>query len=228
MTRLTYLERRWPDSPPFQQIACNWCQDLSRLLLNLVWRGYDLFLSQDLEKVSFSSDDEAKEESLNYLLAIRIDQCKSGDEPFSVVHQPPEQTKRKRGRGRSPQPDIGFVLYDYPRTVWPLESKVLAHDEDIRPYLNEINTNFLTGRYATFSSEGAMIGYLLQGNPDRTFEVIGIQLNQPLVRHPHFEDRPHRISSHQRKEVPHPNSPREFTCHHLILQNFKMDTVEMK
>lgn len=218
MTRLTFfLERRWPDSPPFQQVACRWCQDQSRLLLDLVWRGYDRLLSQDFNEVSFSAADEVKEESLNSLLALRIDQCKSGDEPFYVHHQPPEQTKRKRGKGRSPQPDIGFTLYDYPRTVWPLEGKVLAHAENVGPYLDEINDNFLTGRYATFSSEGAMLGYLLRGNPEQTFSLISVRLRQTAMQHPHFLDRPHRVSNHRRDEVPHGNSPREFTCHHLLL-----------
>jgi len=218
MMRLTYLERRWPDSPPFQQVAYRWCRDQSRLLLDLVWRGYDRLWSQDLSQVPFSGSDEAREESLNYLLAIQIDRCKNGDEPFCVIHQPPEQTKRKRGRGKSPQPDIGFALYEHSRTIWPMEGKVLRHDEDIGPYLKEINTNFLTGRYATFSSEGAMIGYLLQGNSDHTFELIGIRLKQSLERHPHFKDRPHRVSSHQRSEIPHPNLSRTFACHHLLLE----------
>jgi len=218
MTRLTYLERRWPDSPPFQQVADRWCQDQSRLLLDLVWRGYDRLMSQDLNEVPFSADSEAKEESLNHLLAVRIDQCKNGDAPFYVDHQPPEQTKRKRGRGRSPQPDIGFTLYGHPRTVWPLEGKVLAHETDTGPYLGEINSNFLTGRYATFSSEGAMLGYLLRGNPERTFEVIAAGLRETTMRHPHFLDRPHWISSHRRDDVRHLNSPREFTCHHLLLR----------
>jgi len=151
MTRLTYLERRWPDSPLFQQVAWTWCQDQSRLLLDLVWRGYDRLLSEDVERLPFSGDEEVKEESLNHLLALRIDQCKSGDEPFYVEHQPPEQTKRQRGKGRSPQPDIGFTLYDYPRTVWPLEGKVLARDGQVGPYLGEINNNFLRGgREITF------------------------------------------------------------------------------
>ncbi len=217
MMRLTYLERRWPDSPLFQEVATRWCLDQSRLLLDLAWQGYDRMLSQDLSVVPFSMTGEVKEESLNDLLALRIDQCKSGDEPFYVQHQPPEQTKRKRGRGRSPQPDIGFTLYDYPRTVWPLEGKVLAHDADVDPYMNEIKNNFVTCRYATFSSEGAMLGYLLRGSPERTFAAIADQLQQALMKHPHFLDRPHRISNHHREEVPHPNSPVEFMCHHLLL-----------
>jgi hypothetical protein len=218
MTRLTYLERRWPDTPSFQQVADRWCQDQSRLLLDLVWQGYDQLLSQDLNQIPFSADDEAKEESLNYLLSLQIDRCKCGDEPFSVVHEVPEQTKRKRGRGKSPCPDIGFALYDYPRTVWPLEAKVLSRDEDVGPYLNEIRTNFLTGRYATFSSEGAMVGYLLGGTPDRTFNAISEQLNQLLVSHPFFAARPHSISRHQCERSMQTSASQEFACHHLILQ----------
>ncbi|MBN2025076.1 MAG: hypothetical protein JW809_20025 [Pirellulales bacterium] len=217
MTRLTFIDRRWPDSPPFQQIARDWCQDQSCLLLDLIWRGYDQLLSQDLSEVLFSGDDEAREESLNFLLAIRIDQCKSGDAPFSVVHQPPEQTKRKRGKGRSPQPDIGFVLYAYPRTIWPLEAKVLARETDTGPYLDEINNNFVTGRYATFSSEGAMLGYFFRGNAEVIFAGIAAGLQQTPKPHPRFPDRPHRISGHRRDDVAHPGSPREFTCHHLLL-----------
>ena len=217
MTRLTYLERRWPDSPPFQQVASSWCQDQSRLLLDLVWRGYDRLLSQDLNKVPFSGNEEVIEESLNHLLALRIDQCKSGDEPFSVEHEPPEQTKRKRGKGRSPQPDIGFALYNYPRTIWPLEGKVLAHETDTAPYLDEINSNFLTGRYATFSSEGAMLGYFFCGDYGRFFGAIAKKLKPATRQHPHFPDRPHRTTNHRRADTPHRNSPGEFTCHHLLL-----------
>jgi hypothetical protein len=216
MTYLIYLERRWPDSPAFQDIARRWCEDQSRLLLELVWRGYDSLVSQDLNVVAFSATDEAKEESLNYLLAIHIDQSKNGDEPFCVIHQPPEQTKRKCGRGRSPQPDIGFALYNCSRAVWPIEAKVLSHDEDIRPYIAEVRSNFITCRYATFSSEGAIVGYLLQGEPERTFAALGISLEQALIPHPYFPDRPQRMTVHLRKEVPHPHSPRDFVCHHLL------------
>ncbi|NLE39765.1 MAG: hypothetical protein GX621_17235 [Pirellulaceae bacterium] len=223
MTRTTYLQRRWPDSPRFQEIAGRWCQDQSRLLLDLVWRGYDRLWSEDLSTVPFSDDHEAKEESLNHLLAVRIDQCKNGDEPFCVQHQPPEQTKRKPGRGKSPQPDIGFVLYDHPNTVWPLEGKVLLHEKDVEPYLNEIKSNFVTARYATFSSEGAMLGYLLRWNPNETFDSIEAGLAQTLRQHPHFNNRPHRISNHRRDDPPHGNSPTEFTCHHLLLRIHRAD-----
>ena len=214
----TYFERRWPNSPAFQAIAKSWCEDQSRLLMQLVWRGYDRLLAQDLNVVLFSDADEDKERSLNLLLNLRIHECLSGDEPFRFVHETPEQTKRKGRGARPPQPDMGFVLNNYPRTVWPLEAKVLFDDQAVGPYVAEINDNFITCRYATFSGEGAMLGYLLHGEPERTFAAIATLLRQALIPHPHFPDRPQRMTHHQRNHVPHPNSPREFTCHHLLLR----------
>lgn len=216
MTRQTYLKRRWPDTPVFQNIAAQWCADQSFRLLDIVWRGYDLLFAHDLHEVAFAAADEAREESLNYLLALRIDQCK-GNAPFYVAHQPPEQTKRKRGRGRSPQPDIGFALYEHPRTVWPMEGKVLMHDRDVSAYLAEIETNFVKARYATFSSEGAMLGYLVTGDAETVLSHINKNLGTALRAHPHFSMRPHKLSDHARANLPHPNSPADFVCHHLIL-----------
>ncbi|MEX2169929.1 MAG: hypothetical protein WD851_11510 [Pirellulales bacterium] len=216
LMRQTYLERRWPVTPMFQNIAVEWCADQSRRLLELVWRGYDLLFANDLHIVAFAANDEAKEESLNYLLTLRIDQCK-GNAPFSVVHQPPEQTKRKRGKGRSPQPDIGFALYEQPRTVWPMEGKVLINNRDVTAYLAEIETNFVKARYATFSSEGAMLGYLVVGDAETVMSHINNDLGTVLRNHPNFKERPHRLSDHIRTNLPHPNSPARFVCHHLIL-----------
>lgn len=216
MTRKTYLERRWPDTPVFQTIAVVWCADQSRRLLDLVWRAYDLLIANDLQKVAFDANDEAREESLNFLLSLRIDQCK-GNAPFCVAHQPLEQTKRKRGKGRSPQPDIGFALYEHPRSVWPMEGKVLMHDRDVSPYVAEIDRNFIKGRYATFSDEGAMLGYLVTGNVETALSHISVALGCTLRKHAHFGQRPHRLSGHTRANLPHANSPASFVCHHLIL-----------
>jgi hypothetical protein len=216
MTRRTYLEQRWPDSPLFQEIAERWCADQSRMLLDLVWRGYDALFASDLSKIPLSANNEAKEESLNFLLSLRIDQCKTGDEPFAVSHQPPEQTKRKRGKGRSPQPDIGFVLYGHPRSIWPMEGKILNHDRDVGLYVREVNENLLTARYATFSQEGAMLGYLLKGETETTFHEVHMNLGITLSKHPFFGQRSHRVSQHMRSAKAALVTP-DFTCHHLIL-----------
>ena len=200
----------------FQDVATQWCADHSRRLLTLVWQAYDLLATNDLNEVAFEAEGEAREESLNYLLAVRIDQCKR-EAPFYVVHLPPEQAKRKRGKGSSPQPDIGFALYENPRTVWPLEGKVLMHDRDVLAYLAEIEKNFIEARYATFSGEGAMLGYLMAGDPETALSHVRDALGCTLRNHPHFCQRPHKLSDHTRTNLPHPNSSADFVCHHLVL-----------
>jgi hypothetical protein len=161
--------------------------------------------------------DEGKEETLNSLLALKVAKYMSGDEPFTYLHQPPETAKRKRGKGKSPTPDSGFMLYENPRTIWPIEGKVLKQETDLTAYIAEIRGNFLTARYATFSREGAMLGYLFRGDPNAALDEIGTRLKTKLDLHPHFSDRPHRISAHTRKQRSPRNSTEEFHCHHLIL-----------
>jgi hypothetical protein len=63
-----------------------------------------------------------------------------------------------------------------------------------------------------------MLGYLLDGDPERTFAAVATSLAQALVSHPHFPDRPQKMTRHQRGNVPHPNSPGEFVCHHLMFR----------
>jgi hypothetical protein len=202
----------------FQDLAKEWCADQSALLLRLVWDGFDRFRRDSFDRELISREDERKEESLNYLLALSIDRCKDRFAPFSVISEVPEQTARKGGQGQSPHPDIGFCAYDNPRAVWPLEAKVLKSEDDVIAYCSEVTTNFLTGRYATFSNEGAMLGYLLTGQPTETFFSIGKLLCCRLADHKTIRNRPHKVSSHMRQNLPDRRSPVEFLCHHLIFE----------
>jgi len=70
-----------------------------------------------------------------------------------------------------------------------------------------------------------MLGYLLRGDPRRTFALIAAELSQEPMHHPHFLDRPHRMTNHRREEVPQINSPQKFTCHHLLLRIPTADTL---
>lgn len=214
--RRTYQQRRWPDTKLFQSVAKRWCANQSFKLMDLVWLAIDDLCEADLEKVPVDDSDEAKEESLNLLLSMRIDKLKSGDEPFTVVHQPPEQYKRKTKNARSPVPDIGFVWHENPNCIWPIEGKMLKNPNDLKEYGKEINDNFLSGRYATFSTEGAILGYLLSGDADITLKNVAKQIGKRLSRHPKFKDRNHRISKHARSGVDN-RKKESFFCHHLVV-----------
>lgn len=216
LMRQTYPQRFWPNTPLFQSVAGTWCDNQSKSLLDLVWRAIDNLNTDVYSKLHGSPMDEAKEETYNYLLVLEIDKLKSGDEPFGVVHQPPEQTQRKTKNAQSPTPDLGFVWYGNPRCVWPIEGKVLRADDDLSAYEGEVKKNFLTGRYATFSVEGAMVGYLLSGDANAAFKQLGRRLRKRLGSHPSFADRNHRITRHDRRGIA--DRVREvFVCHHLIV-----------
>ncbi len=214
--RRTYQQRRWPNTPLFQSVAKKWCKNQSSQLLGMVWHAIDAMCETDLEKVPMSDSDEAKEESLNLMLSVRIDKLKSGDEPFAVVHQPPEQNKRKTKNARSPAPDIGFVWHENPNCVWPIEGKILKSAEDLGEYEKEITDNFLSGRYATFSTEGAMLGYLLSGDSEQTLKNVAKKIRKRLRTHPEFENRNHKISKHIRSGVDD-RKKETFFCHHMAV-----------
>ena len=214
--RRTYQQRRWPDTPLFQSVAKRWCKNQSFQLMNLVWQAIDRMREADLEKVPMDGSDEAKEESLNFLLSLQIDKLKSGDEPFAVSHQPPEQNKRKTKNARSPVPDIGFVWHENPNCVWPIEGKMLRNPDDLGEYEKEINDNFLSGRYATFSCEGAMLGYLLSGDAAQTLKNVAKKIRKRLRAHPKLEERNHRISTHERSGV-NKRKKEAFFCHHMAI-----------
>ena len=185
--------------------------------MQLVWEAYDL-LQTRLGDVRLDADDEDKERSITFLLRICIGQCMTGDEPFCVVHEPPEQAARKGGRARPPQPDISFVLYANPRVTWPVEAKLLPTDKSVSRYVREVNDNFLTGRYAPFSAEGAMLGYLMSGDAGVAFDTIAAHFGCQLTHHPTFRERDHKLSRHNRDDLPHSDCPARFLCHHLLMQ----------
>jgi hypothetical protein len=101
--------------------------------------------------------------------------------------------------------------------MWPLEAKVLRTDGAVGQYTREITENFLTCRYAPFSGDGAMLGYLLEGEPTRAFENIAIKTPCALEDHPDFYSHYHKISVHERSVPEGKDYPVNFSCHHLIM-----------
>jgi hypothetical protein len=74
-----------------------------------------------------------------------------------------------KSRGQPPEYDLAYVLRADERIMWPLEAKVLETDGDVGEYIKDLKNEFLTCRYAPFSSEGAMLAYLLSGKPEIVF-----------------------------------------------------------
>ncbi len=213
---LTIGELCWPDTPEFCSAAENWHSGTSSVLLGFVWKAYELLGAEVLAKIDISLAEEQIERSITQYLTPRIREYMSGFEPFFVEQGVYEFETRLSPSAQPPLYDIAFILRDSERVMWPLEAKVLKTDKATSEYVKEIKENFFTCRYAPFSREGAMIGYMLSGKPEQSFLKIAKELHTELVSHRDFSDRPHKISFHTRIVPKGKKYPSEFSCHHLI------------
>jgi hypothetical protein len=214
----TYSERRWPNVREFNTVLCDLKQAGSAVLLTIVWKAYDKFRADELAQVDCSQEDEDLERTITQLLEPRMQEAMSGFEPFYVQHGPFEHESRKAAPAQPPQYDIAFILRNNRRVMWPLEAKVLRTDGSVAEYIKAIQRNFLTCRYSPFSSEAAMLGYLLEGNCVIAFANIAQKGRWKLAVHTHFPERDHRTSDHEREVPKEKPYPIRFRCHHMLLR----------
>ena len=217
----TIPEKRWPDTPDFVQVAKDWRPDAITVLVKLVWEGYDLLKADILSHINCDQVEEKLEQierSITQSLERRIHNVMTGDEPFGVQHEVYEWETGYSAQAQPPQYDIAFFLRANERIIWPLEAKVLISHGAVAPYINDVKDQFLTCRYAPFSSEGGMLGYLLSGEADIAFSKIEKGVPCTLSHHQEFVCRNHKTSDHKRTVPPDKHYPANFRCHHLILE----------
>jgi hypothetical protein len=124
----------------------------------------------------------------------------------------------KPSPAQPPQYDLAFILHADERIMWPLEAKVLENAVMVSEYVRDIQEEYLKGRYAPFSSEGAMLGYLLSGKPTDAFHNIAVKVSCEIEDHPNFLSRPQKLSRHVRSVSLAKAYPTTFCCHHLIME----------
>jgi hypothetical protein len=212
------LKLRWQNTDDFTAIANKWREDASTVLSSFIWEAYELLKSEVLDQIDSSQIEVELERSITQLLEPRIQKVMTGFEPFYVQHGAYEYETRKAPPAQSPQYDIAFVLRCNPNIMWPCEAKVLYTDGSVAEYINDIKAEFLTCRYAPFSSEGAMLGYLFSGSPERVFENLEKKIPCKLLPLIPTSDRPQRYSDHIRQVKIGKSYPVHFRCQHLILQ----------
>jgi len=197
----------------FTQLAEAWCRNQSDILLDFIWQAYD-----QVKKDSPFVDCRDLERSITQLLEPRIHRAMTGDEPFYVQHGPFERETMKAVPAQPPEYDIAFVLCADERIMWPMEAKVLETAGTVSEYVDDVREQFLKCRYAPFSSEGAMLGYLLTGTPVDAFHNISMKAPCKLEEHPAFPSRPQKLSHHVRPVPAGKPYPSTFHCHHLIFE----------
>lgn len=202
-----------PD-PAFIALARAWMQAPADTLLALVWTAYD-----DMQVRPPAIDTRDLERSITQRLEARINDAMSGDEPFRVQHGPYEHETMAPSPAQPPQYDIAFVLRSDESLMWPMEAKVLETAGRLADYLDDVNDQFLTCRYAPFSGSAAMLGYLLSGTTSDALDGIGLKLGSTLYEVKGASSmRPHRMSHHVRAVPAGKPYPKDFTCHHLMLK----------
>jgi hypothetical protein len=212
------LQKRYPNTGDFVELAKAWNPDAISILTRLVWEGYDRLATEFLSQINCDGTEEQLERSITQTLAWRIRRGMTGDEPFEVQQEVSEFKTSKSAQAQPPQYDIAFILIANERMILPFEAKVLKSDVDVTEYVKEINNNFMTCRYAPFSSEGGMLGYLLSGDSNKAFTNIEIKVPCILDAHPHFPDRDHKTSNHRRVVPSGESYPVDFRCHHLLFK----------
>jgi hypothetical protein len=197
----------------FILLAGAWCRDQSAILLTFVWRAYD---KMQIENPPLNRED--LERNITQLLEHRVHSAMSGYEPFYVQHGPYERETMKAPPAQPPQYDLAFILKSDEQIMWPMEAKILETAATVADYIRDIRNEFLKCRYAPFSSEGAMLGYLLSGSPTDAFQRIAAKTPCALKDHPSFSGRPHKLSQHVRSVPIGKPYPSTFRCHHLMLE----------
>ena len=197
-----------------------WSTDFSTNMLMSVWRGFDQ-LSLDVLTVDPNEAEDDIERSITELLEPRIQRCIPDHAPYYLQHASAERESRSNAPAQPPTYDLAFVFWEDETFKWPVEAKVLKADTEtaVTRYVDCLREKFLTFKYAPFSSEAAMLGYLFSGQPQRAFDSIAQKIPSLLTPHPEFPERPHMTSDHVRT-VPENQAdsyPAELRCHHLMM-----------
>jgi hypothetical protein len=212
-SRSTPIQTNYPIPEDFVKLAKRWHPDAIDILLGYVWQGFDKL---ETEAFDVSKTEDNIEDDITYAVYCRIHDTMPPSSPYQVVYQPPER-ERKKPKGQAPSSDLGFRLRGGNiRSHFTIEAKVIPTERAVSKYINEIKSNLLIGRYSTFSSEAAMLGYVLSGSLSVTFEAISKSLQSPLYPYPAFKQRHHRYSDHKRR-VNNTGILTAFRCHHLLI-----------
>jgi hypothetical protein len=210
-----------PNLKEFRQLTSVWGPDASTNLLSYVWHGCDALRTKTFQQTGgMDKSILSLERGITQLLVPEIRQAIPLASPYDVEHGPYEFESLAGPSAQPPAYDIGFVprANAYKHHIWPIEAKVLETDGTLSEYVNEVRDNFLTCRYAPFSAQGAMLGYLLKGAPAVFYRKLSSQLQCPLPHHPDFPERNHKTSDHQRSVPEGKTYPSNFRCHHLVLE----------
>jgi hypothetical protein len=215
--RPTIAELRWPETPEFVEAAGLLAENVVETMTNALWNGYDKLRDDVLIALGRYEPGDEMERQVTLLLHPRVSDSLTGFEPFTCHHAYREFETRLAAPAQAPEYDLAFVLRPNPRICWPVEAKVVATDRTIAAYVADITEQYLTGRYAPFSSGGAMLAYMIAGTETTFFDNVAGALACRMDTPSWAGSRAHRFSVHQRNAPTQRRNRRRFECHHLAM-----------
>lgn len=165
------------------QLGRDWASDNEEVFIGLLLAGIDA-LHAELNSMKIPGEVTEVERMLMAKLFKHVQSAwrLSSFISFFPHHELPEGASIPAGRGRPPSYDLCFVNYANDAVAWPIEGKVLAAPGKLSDYLDSISSRFLSGKYAPFSTSGAMLAFLTSGVLSEIFDEIesqsGISLNR--------------------------------------------------
>lgn len=208
-----WASRTPPADAAFIELATRWIGDGEPDFVVHIWAGFER-----LKKTSPPFDGRDLERSITQMLEAAIDDVVPGEAPYYVQHGPYERETMLPPPAQPPAYDLAFVLRADPRVMWPAEAKILTSTKALAEYLSDVHQQYLTCRYAPFSASGAMLGYLLDGDPNEVLENIAQRLAVTFSETtPVDPNRPHRTTVHDRVVPVGKFYPSPFRCHHIVL-----------
>lgn len=215
------LEQALASSRSGAAFLTEWPKGTVPEILNLLWQAYDRLKQTALYKVDILQADLQLERSVSALLSDEILMLMHEQGGFASYFPSHERWETEhldsKSTNRPPQYDICFVWREQREIKWPCEAKVLKTDGDVAPYVADIRNEFMPCTYGPFSSSGAMLGLLVQGDPHTALRSIEMKLGLQVAVHLAQAPRPHACTALERNPPLGKTYPIEFELHHLIL-----------
>lgn len=219
---VTIYDHAFPNAPEWNAIADAWSSDVVESMLSLVWEGYERMKAKILSKVGFTQPLHQLERTLTDAHATEIillwKANRTGFESFLPKPEMWEPSSIASPSAMPPSYDIGFENVNDPRLRWPMEAKVLSRPTDVRRYLDDLRLKYLPGIGAPFSTQAALLGYLMDGKVIDAIAAIQSALGVSLKPFRPFAHRMHHTSEHPRS-VPsiQGGATHAFVCHHMVV-----------
>ena len=188
---------------------------IRRLLTVMTDAYHDLYALRRIK--SDSSEDSITEEWF-----VCIQKRWRSESTFGLIPIPQKQdAERAKSRGRPPTIDFCFRDEYFPKSYFGAECKLL--DDGSRSHLSEYLHNdrgigrFLSGRYASHTGSGAMVGYVRRGDCNKVAKEVASGTRRlpgnPELRRSHPLARFNQLyeSEHTRCVGVSP-----FLCYHLL------------